>query len=98
MCGVNSSKGNTTANFVLYQLLELHKKMFKDGSNYLWQPISFSTEEHKLNCLAISHYLNGNIRAAKKTWKSILKVNQSNMYALHNLSLLNPLKMDHYLE
>ena len=95
---MNSNKGNTTASFVLYQLLDLHKKMFKDENNYLWQPVSFSNEEHKLNCLAISHYFNGDIRAAKKTWKSTLKVNQFSIYALYNLSILNPIKMDHYLK
>lgn len=98
LCGVNSSKANATANFILYQLLDLHRKVFKDGLNYLWQPVSFASEEHKLNCLAISHYLNGDLRAAKKAWKGVIKLNPFNVHALYNLAIQSPFTAEHYLE
>ena len=94
MCESDHNKLNNSANLILYRLLELHKKIFKDTNNHLWQPVIFPNEMHELNCRAVSYYLNGDLRAARKTWKNIIKGNPSYIYALYNLSILNPFKAD----
>jgi len=97
MCGVSSIKPNITANLILYQLLQLHKKVFGSLNTRLWQPVTFPSEIHRINCVGISQYMNGLYEEAKKTWKNAIKADPYCIHALHNLNLLTPLKADHYL-